>query len=158
MLAEGNVSEPVMLTDTAVYYPERWLANGKAYEFTTKPTESPPAELIAKFERLVASVGVLGLYYAGDHENTLKLEWTEGRKNITRVLADTENLVGYTETAWNPSKENPVTMAFIILCDTLTLRDGLRRLKPPRGAGWEPRGSDGRQSSKLLVVAAPRAN
>ena len=35
---------------------------------------------------------------------------------------------------------------------------GLRRLKPPRGAGWEPRGSDGRQSPKLLVVAAPRAN
>ena len=35
---------------------------------------------------------------------------------------------------------------------------GLRRLKPPRGAGWEPQGSDGRQSPKLLVVAALRAN
>ena len=69
-----------------------------------------------------------------------KMTWREGR---THYRSGRDKMI-------NPSTTDIFAPSTVIL--------GLRRLKPPRGAGWEPRCSDGRQSPKLLVVAASRAN
>ena len=61
MIATGHVSEPVIPSADLAHFPERWLPNGEPYEFTTKPTASPPAELVAEFQKIVGSIGVLGL-------------------------------------------------------------------------------------------------
>ncbi|KAJ6019510.1 hypothetical protein N7522_001577 [Penicillium canescens] len=126
MLSRGNISQPEILTLLDNYYPERWLASGVPYEFTTRPTVPPPAALVDEFNRLTADIGVLGLYHIGDEINGKKIEYTEGRKNILLPFSDTDvsQAANYTETAWNLGKGDPVTMACMIVCDSRNTRDG----------------------------------
>ncbi len=49
MVADGDISQPERDIEC---YPERWLASGEPYEFTRKPTESPPLELLEKFKEV----------------------------------------------------------------------------------------------------------
>jgi hypothetical protein len=116
MVATGNISQPVDVTSSAIsHYPERWLANGEPYEFTKEPTASPPPELFAEFNGIVGDVKVLGLYFIGEGPRELNLEWTEGRKNITKVISLDESK-GCVETAWLPGTASPVQMACATWC------------------------------------------
>jgi len=116
MIATGNVSQPEAAHTP--HYPTRWLHTGEPFEFRTEATPSPPAELIAEFQRIVGNIGVLGLYFAGGH--ALELEWTEGRRNITKVVPKHEP--GNVETGWLPGVENPTQMSCVINCDTRNTR------------------------------------
>ena len=112
MVASGHVSEP---QKDVPCYPERWLASGEPYEFTKEPTVAPPAALFTEFKAIVGNNDVLGLYAAGDDPHSEKLqEWTEGRKNITRVVTeiDPEDI----ETGWLPGTADPITMACTKYC------------------------------------------
>ncbi|KAJ7828798.1 hypothetical protein B0H13DRAFT_2117257 [Mycena leptocephala] len=91
MVASGYISEP---QKDLQCYPERWLASGEPYEFTTESTATPPAELFTEFRQLS--------------------EWTEGRKNITRVV--TENEPGDIETGWLPGTADLTTMVCVTKC------------------------------------------
>ncbi|KAI9833233.1 MAG: hypothetical protein M1826_000146 [Phylliscum demangeonii] len=123
MLAEGSVSKPVRQSDlTAPYYPDRWLPTGEAFEFTTRPTTEPPAELMAAFRRLTAAIGVLGLYYIGTDKSEPQLERTNGRQNVSRPFTDSDQSIPTTETAWDPTKDDPVTMACVMYCDSTITR------------------------------------
>jgi hypothetical protein len=115
MVASGHVSEP---QKDLQCYPERWLASGDPYEFTTEPTATPPAELFAEFKAVVGSIGLLGLYAAGNNPRSEILqEWTEGRKNITRVVTATEIGPGDIETGWLPGTADPTTMRCVARCE-----------------------------------------
>jgi hypothetical protein len=125
MLAKDNISQPVPMSDISSFYPERWLAGGEAYEFTSRPTEAPPAELLDEFKRLTDSVRVLGLYYAGEEDHAIQLEWTEGRKNITRQLTDIDRLTDCTETAWRFGADHhsvSAAMVCVKCCDSRITR------------------------------------
>ncbi|KAF2240266.1 hypothetical protein BU26DRAFT_443044, partial [Trematosphaeria pertusa] len=66
MLATGDVCQPANVSKAGEFYPERWLSNGKPYEFTTRPTVPPLAELLAEFLPLAKAAGledVLGIYH-----------------------------------------------------------------------------------------------
>ncbi|THU75594.1 hypothetical protein K435DRAFT_974760 [Dendrothele bispora CBS 962.96] len=130
MLARGNVSQPEPLSNEMRIYPERWLSDGRAFEFTTEYTESPPPELLEKFRELIGNYsGVLGLYYAGSYNDqpdaTIILEHTDGRKNITNVVS-AACATGNTQTAWLPDGSGalPVQMACTLWCDTRNTRNG----------------------------------
>ncbi|KAJ5382384.1 hypothetical protein N7517_000295 [Penicillium concentricum] len=120
MLSRGNISQPEIYTLLGNYYPERWLSSGDPYEFTTRPTVSPPAALVDEFNSLTAVIGVLGLYHIGDEVNGKMIEYTEGRRNILVPLSDTDEsqASNHTETAWNLGKGDPVTIACMIVCDS----------------------------------------
>jgi len=120
MIGTGDVSQP--RSADIPCYAERWLGNGEPIEFTTEETPSPPAELISEFQQIVGDSGVLGLYFSGLSASTLKLEWTEGRKNITKAIPKHDP--GSIETAWLPGTKNPVQMACTIYCDSRTTRSG----------------------------------
>jgi len=102
MIATGYITEPVIPSANLAHFPERWLSNGEPYEFTTQPTPSPPAELVAEFQKIVGDIGVLGLYFAGASESQGKilLEHTEGRKNILEEVSElpSSNCI---ETIWD---------------------------------------------------------
>ena len=126
MLAMDNISQPENVSSLKECYPERWLSNGVAYEFTTKPTISPPADLIKAFNDCTSHIGVLGLYYVNDQHKGKIIEYSEGRKNILyqSTVADEARAANHTETAWNLGKDDPVTMDCVIVCDTRTTRAG----------------------------------
>lgn len=127
MLARGNISQPQKISSLAEkYYPERWLASGEAYEFTTQPTTPPPPNLLDIFKQLAFPVGVLGLYYIDNEDKGKMIEHTDGRMNILTPFVGTSEApaVGYTETAWNLGKGDPVTMACVIVCDSRATRGG----------------------------------
>ncbi|KAF7511031.1 hypothetical protein GJ744_005577 [Endocarpon pusillum] len=126
MLASGHVSEPVLLTDTVKYYPERWTSAGRAYKFRTEPTEQPPTELVSCFRAAVGELyEVLGLYYAGTGKQIHQLERTEGRRNVLEDFCDANMNVERLETNWKDfGSGNPVTMTCVIFCDTTTTRSG----------------------------------
>ncbi|KAM3519317.1 hypothetical protein MY4038_009817 [Beauveria bassiana] len=66
MLAKEDISEPVQLALIEQYYPERWLANGTAYEFSTRKTDDPPQDLVDEFYRITHGIGlqnILGFYH-----------------------------------------------------------------------------------------------
>jgi hypothetical protein len=66
MLAKGNVSEPERLANIECFYPERWLANGTPYEFTTRQTEEPPRDLVNRFLGITRQFhlqDILGFYH-----------------------------------------------------------------------------------------------
>lgn len=66
MVSRGPVSEPKQPKDSGQYYPERWMSDGSAYEFTTRKTDQPPQDLVTDFHRITKSVnlqGTLGLYH-----------------------------------------------------------------------------------------------
>jgi hypothetical protein len=90
MLAKGRVSEPMAMATIGAFYPEHLLLSGQPYEFTIRPTEELPAELLTSFRRITGKSSVLGLYYAADAADDVGLlvEHTEGRKNITEPLQD----------------------------------------------------------------------
>ncbi|KAI9817594.1 MAG: hypothetical protein M1826_001580 [Phylliscum demangeonii] len=118
MLADGHVSQPVKRSEiSGPCYPDRWLPTGEPYEFTTRATTDPPIELMIAFARLTGAIGVLGLYYIAPDEPKPVLEWTEGRRNLTRPWRETDRSIPTTETAWNPTKDNPVTMTCVMFCD-----------------------------------------
>lgn len=131
MLADGNVSEPVYAapTDEGVF-PDRWLASGEPYEFTKSPTPSPPASLVEDFKAAVGShADVLGLWYAGTAPpNVYRIEYTEGRKNVTKDRGLDYDLSSLkessVETGWLPGIEggDPVMMRCWMVCDYLTTR------------------------------------
>lgn len=92
MLAKGNISQPKLIEHAPTYYPERWLSTGEPYEFTVRVTEKPPTELIDEFQRIVEDAklaDILGLYHIdGGKGAPAIIEWTEGRKNLTREITD----------------------------------------------------------------------
>jgi len=119
MIATGNVSQPEDVTGaTFAYHPERWLANGEPYEFTREHTASPPPELLTEFNKIVGNIGVLGLYFAGVTSGEKRLEWTEGRKNITKVISEPES-EGHVETAWIPGTQDPVQFLCTSYCNPI---------------------------------------
>lgn len=136
MLAQGNASKPVPLSDATAgssgYFPERWLATGEPYEFTTTgPTttqEAPSQDLLDEFRALTGSMApVLGLGIAATGgASSLVLERTEGRANITEPLATLDGLEDYTETAWGlPDGDvQQVKMVCVIVCDSRVNRSG----------------------------------
>ncbi|KAB8356453.1 hypothetical protein FH972_024036 [Carpinus fangiana] len=126
MLATGNVSQPISVhAHGGEIYPERWLKDGTAFEFTTKFTKSPPSDLLRDFQSLIGTNTSLGLYYAGGQgpkDKPVLLERTEGRRNITDPVRLEDLPPGSVQTAWLPSGINPVQMACTITCDTRTTR------------------------------------
>ncbi|KAF7343049.1 hypothetical protein MVEN_01735200 [Mycena venus] len=128
MLARGNVSQPEMMQNLLEpYFPERWLADGRAFEYNAEKTAAPPAELVTQFHAIVTKAGlagILGLYFAGNTppvaEDRILLEHTEGRANIIESIdvrtADTGNI----QTAWRPNLKAgpgmPVTLACVTTC------------------------------------------
>ncbi|KAI9780937.1 MAG: hypothetical protein M1835_004379 [Candelina submexicana] len=126
MLARDNISQPENASLLKEYYPERWPPNGEAYEFTTKPTISPPADLMKEFNDLTSHIGVLGLYYVANQHEGRMIEHSEGRKNILNPFTDADEAraANHTETAWNLGRGDPVTMTCVIVCDTISTRSG----------------------------------
>jgi hypothetical protein len=128
MLAKGDVSEPEKLANVEQFYPERWLANGTPYEFTTRQTEKPPQDLINTFLQITREFNlqdILGFYHIeGGKDAPAIIEWTEGRKNLTRILQEEDKSVEPVQTAWDFGRGDPVTMACTIVCDTRTTRSG----------------------------------
>ncbi|KAI0102612.1 hypothetical protein GGR51DRAFT_562532 [Nemania sp. FL0031] len=126
MLTEGNVSQPVQAAKVGSCYPERWLSNGDSYEFIVRETEEPPKDLADDFDRIVKIAGlrrVLGLYHINGAKDAVPtIEWTEGRKNLTRQLTQEARSAGPVQTAWDFGRRDPVTMACAIYCDTRTTR------------------------------------
>ncbi|ESK93099.1 hypothetical protein Moror_8822 [Moniliophthora roreri MCA 2997] len=120
MISTGDVSEP---TQGVTGHPERWLASGVPYEFSSTPTAIPPPDLVAAFHAVVGTYAdILGLFYAGNlTPGQIMLEHTEGRKNITEIV---DNAGGNIQTAWMPGTKNPLMMACVIVCDSLTTRSG----------------------------------
>ena len=98
------------------HYPTRWLHTGDPFEFRTEPATPPPSELVSDFQKIVGDIGVLGLYFAGTSAGILELEWTEGRKNITKIVP--EHVPGNLETAWLPGTKDPIQMKCQTVCDT----------------------------------------
>jgi hypothetical protein len=123
MVATNNISQP---TTDGPYYPDRWLPNGKPFEFRGDWVPSPPPELIVAFSDIVGESGVLGLFYAGDMvPGEILLERTEGRANITEKSAPLGEGGEQIETAWLPDGSDKfVKMACVIVCDTRTTRGG----------------------------------
>jgi len=89
MVSSGRVSEPAIVDSEAgeSCYPERWLANGDPYEFSSTPTVeggAPPFDLVQRFYHRLESIsenlksdngsdstkvdlsGLLGIYYVHD--------------------------------------------------------------------------------------------
>lgn len=97
MLTNGNISQPCDVSrHECQYFPERWLYNGMPYEFTTEATEAPPAELLSQFRLLTNANPVLGLYCTRCQrptEDSVLLERTEGRCNITDFVASQRSLL-----------------------------------------------------------------
>ncbi len=129
MLGRGNISQPEKSSGLATFYPERWLSSGQPYEFTTRPTSTPPASLIEAFDRLTSHVGVLGLYHIDKEDKSSKMiEHTEGRRNILMPYTDADRAHEDTQTltAWDLSCWDPVTMTCneVIVCDSRTTRSG----------------------------------
>jgi len=125
MVAINNISQPA--SDSKPCYPDRWLSNGKPFEFRRDSVPSPPPELIAAFGDIVGVSGVLGLFYAGDMApGEMLLERTEGRVNITERISALPSEGGeQIETAWLPDgSDKVVKMACTIWCDSRTTRTG----------------------------------
>ena len=87
LIGTGNISQP-MDGNAIPHYPTRWLHTGDPFEFRTEPATPPPSELVSDFQKIVGDIGVLGLYFAGTSAGILELEWTEGRKNITKIVPE----------------------------------------------------------------------
>ena len=119
MLSRDNISQPENASSLKEYYPERWLPGGEAYEFSAKPTISPPPDLTKAFNDLTSHIGMLGLYYIGNQDEGKMIEYTDGRKNILSPFTDADEAraASHTETAWNLGKGDPVTMTCRIYCD-----------------------------------------
>ena len=114
MLSEGNVSQPVFATANLDCYAERWLSSGKPFEFTTQPTSTPSAALLKDFSALVGDDAVLGLYYAApiddNEEAEPQLEWTEGRKNLSRLKTAYDTELNAIKTAWRSRGNFPMVV------------------------------------------------
>lgn len=68
---------------------------------------------------------VLGFYHIeGGKDAPAIIEWTEGRKNVTRKLTEDDKSAEPVQTAWDFGRGDPVTMACTIVCDTRTTRSG----------------------------------
>jgi|ERR1700722_18211814 len=107
MIAQGKITQPELNTDL-VHYPDRWLPNGQPFEFTTKPTTSPPAKLVNELQKITGPDGVLGLFYKSD--DVKELEHTEGRKNIMEEVTDLTG-TDHLETAWLPNFDGVTLLA-----------------------------------------------
>ena len=132
---QKNISQPTCLTCCQGQgpFPERWLSNGTAYEFTTTPTYPPPPGLIEAFNTLTKDIDVLGLYYIGKDKGRKEpapckmVESTVGRSNILRPWVQADELCEkgrFIQTGWDLGSMNPVTCTclVVILCDTRTTR------------------------------------
>ena len=131
MLSRGRVSEPERVSEASQScFPERWLASGEPYEFTTRPTTAPPAALLDGFRRLTSDVKVLGLYHIDrvQQKADKMLECTQGRKNVLMEFTDADqaNAASHIATAWDLSSFDPVTVScsVIIYCIRTLTDDG----------------------------------
>ncbi len=104
------------------------LENGTPYEFTTRQTDEPPLDLVGDFHRITKDVNlqdVLGFYHIeGGKDAPAIIEWTEGRKNLTRKLTEDDKSARPVQTAWDFGRGDPITMTCTIVCDTRTTRSG----------------------------------
>ncbi len=132
MLAIGNISQPVRSSDAGTHYPERWLSSGEPYEFTDRATTEPPMNLVHEFRQIVEAAqlqDVLGLYHIDKSKDIVPvLEWTDGRKNLTREMTQEDLLGKPVQTAWDFGRGDPVTMGCRIYCDTRVTRSGLKNV------------------------------
>ena len=127
MLATGKIAQPVQLSAVDAYYPERWLATGEPYEFTSRPTETPPPDLLEDFRLLIGPREVLGLYFAGRNGGAVEMERTEGRKNIMEDFIATGDVNNVTETGWIFPSSGPNHQAqkvCVKYCDSRVTRSG----------------------------------
>ena len=96
MIIEGLVSRP---RNDVKGYPERWLPTGEAYVFNTKPTESPPMELMQKLGPAFKAAGqingvaVLAVSYLKNlplaRPGEIYMERTVGRDDIMELVPET---------------------------------------------------------------------
>ncbi|KAF7337032.1 hypothetical protein MVEN_02140000 [Mycena venus] len=120
MVGRGNTSQPENVEAEDVF-PERWLSDGRPYEYNIDKTEPPPAELIVQFKALVGANGLdgtPGLYYVGDKVPELVLESTVGRANVVRAVTEIDEQSSV-KTGWAPIMGGagmPVTMACMLYC------------------------------------------
>jgi len=98
MVSSGRVSEPAIV-EPGECYPERWLANGDPYEFSSTPMVeggSPPSDLVQRFHNRLESIaeslnsetgsngtkvdlsGLLGIYYVHDPDADFSDETSSG--------------------------------------------------------------------------------
>jgi hypothetical protein len=116
MVSDGDISEPKRVLSA---YPERWLSSGEPFEFSHAPVPVPSSELVKAFQEAVGEYAdLLGLCYAGDFKpDVVKVESTDGRKNITRDQSADADRTGCLETAWIPGTAQPVKMACFVICN-----------------------------------------
>jgi hypothetical protein len=124
MLSTDGIAQPVLVSKDQVYYPSHWLASGEPYEYTSDPTEIPPLALFEAFRSLTHDTKFLGLYYVGPLDAEPRIEWTEGRMNLTRKLTVDDWKVPIMETQWNLGRGYPVTMACFMFCVAKTTKSG----------------------------------
>ncbi|KAJ7677272.1 hypothetical protein B0H17DRAFT_1139776 [Mycena rosella] len=129
MLGRGNISQPEKDVKLGEVFPERWLADGRPYEFNVDKSQPPPAALVTQFNTLISEMGLsgtLGLYYVGDKVPEVVLERTEGRANIIEVVTGPVDGGSSIQTGWASIKGQagmPVTMACVINCDSRITRN-----------------------------------
>ncbi|KAK1579902.1 uncharacterized protein LY79DRAFT_563237 [Colletotrichum navitas] len=113
MYAQGDTARPVKVASLSEYHAERWLPSGPPYEYTSRLTVAPPADLLESFSELVSGIGVLGLYHIDTESGGKMIERTEGRMNSLSPYdgSDGAESGDHLETAWNLGKGDPVTMA-----------------------------------------------
>lgn len=81
MSTSDSITEPVQ--SPAEYYPERWLATGQAYEFSSRPTVDPPPKFFEEFREIVGDESPLGLFLVDEHGPKTRTEVVQGRKSVT---------------------------------------------------------------------------
>jgi len=125
MISTGRVSQPEIV-EKGKCFPERWLANGDPYEFSSHPTvegDYPLPILLEAFcSRLILYCkslkieedlsGVLGVYFTHDpdtkisglaREDIIWVEKTEGRRNFVEAVPREEanSMPNAIQAAWN---------------------------------------------------------
>ncbi|KAJ3876951.1 hypothetical protein F5051DRAFT_20871 [Lentinula edodes] len=134
MVAEGNYCQPKMVDRVASpLFPGQWLSDGRPFEYTTEKTETPPQEIFKQLQDIAPDMqGVIGLYYAGDNRSVSResvlLEHTEGRTNITKNILRADLTDSEIQTAWIPDSDGgmPIQMVCTQMCDWMTTRLGAR--------------------------------
>jgi len=128
MVSSGRISEPVV-DEAGDCYPERWLANGVPYEFSSTPTVengSPPSNLIKSFYDRLGSIseslktgakfdgtntdlsGLLGIYYIHDPDTDSSDESTSDSESTYRSANGRDDIVWMERTEGRRNIVEPV--------------------------------------------------
>lgn len=100
----NDVAEPVIAP--AVHHPERWLASGEAYEFSSKNVgDAPPPEFFSEFRKIVGDDTPLGVFVVDKGASGEKTEIIDGRKSILKPGPPASNPEKYVPAAWVPGTD-----------------------------------------------------